>query len=92
MYAVEKLTLLEAQGKLTRGSRFRKRPRTLEELNEFFTIIINKGVIKEIKDYWKTSWESQIPFFWHVMSWDRFELIFWMVHVSHTEGSTADPT
>ena len=89
-YAVEKLTLLEAQGKLTRGSRFRKwRPLTLEELNGFFAIIINMGVIKvpEIEDYWKTSWESQIPFFSHVMSRDRFELIFWMIHVSHTEGS-----
>ena len=32
-YAAEKLTLLEAQGKLTRGSRFRKwRPLTLEEM------------------------------------------------------------
>ena len=48
------------------------------------------GIIKvpEIEDYWKTSWVSQIPFFSHIMPRDRFELIFWMLHVSHTEGST----
>ena len=89
-YVAERLTLLEAQGKLTRGSRFRKwRPLTLEEMNGFLAIILNMGVIKvpEIEDYWKTSWESQNPFFSHVMARDRFELIFWMVHVSHTEGS-----
>ena len=31
--------------------------------------------------------ESQIPFFSCIMLRDRFELIFWMLHISHTEGS-----
>ena len=42
----------------------------------------------EIEDYWKTTWESQISFFGRVMPRDRFELIFWMLHVSHTEGNS----
>ena len=48
------------------------------------------GVVRlpEIEDYWKTTWESQIPFFGRVMPRHRFELIFWMLYVSHTEGNS----
>ncbi len=43
------------------------------------------GIIKlpELEDYWKTSWVAEIPFFSRVMPRDRFELIFWMLHISH---------
>ena len=52
----------------------------------FLAITLNMGIVKvpEIKDYWKTSWESHIPFFSRVMPRDRFGLIFWMLHA---EGS-----
>ena len=33
--------------------------------------------------------ESQIPFFGRVMARDRFELIFWLLHISHNEGSAS---
>lgn len=89
-YAAARIAQLEAQGKLTQRSRFQRwTPLTLEELNGFLAIVLNMGVVKvpEIEDYWKTSWESQITFFSRVMPRDRFELIFWMLHISHTEGS-----
>ena len=86
-----KIAALEAQGKLTRRSCFQKwKLLTLEELNGFLAIIINMGVIKVPKseDYWKSTWESQIPFFTRVMPRDRFELIiFCILHISHAEGS-----
>ena len=48
------------------------------------------GIINlpSIEDYWKTTWITEIPFFSRVMPRDRFELIFWMLHVSH---STSHP-
>ncbi|CAI8020863.1 PiggyBac transposable element-derived protein 4 [Geodia barretti] len=90
-YASEKISKLQAQGNLRQKSRFRKwTPLTIEEFHGFLAIVLNMGIIKvpEIEDYWKTSWVSQIPFFSRIMPRDRFELIFWMLHVSHTEGST----
>ena len=42
-----------------------------------------------VEDYWKTSWIAEIPFFSRVMSRDRFKLIFWMLHVSHSTVSPA---
>ena len=46
------------------------------------------GIIRlpELEDYWKTSWVAEIPFFSRVMPRDRFENIFWMLHVSHSTG------
>ena len=46
------------------------------------------GIIRlpELEDYWKTSWVAEVPFFSRVMSRDRFEIIFWMLHVSHATG------
>ena len=40
--------------------------------------------VPSLEDYWKTSWLAQIPFFSRVMARDRFELIFWMLHASHS--------
>ena len=62
-YASEKISQLEAQANIRQQSRFRKwTPLTPEEFLGFLAIVLNMGVI-----YWKTSWESQIPFFGRVM-------------------------
>ena len=66
-------------------------PLTLGELEGFLAIIFNMGIIRlpELEDYWKTSWVAEIPFFSKVMPRDRFEMIFWMLHVSHPTGPVA---
>ena len=38
-----------------------------------------------IPDYWKTTWESHIPFFSKVMSRNRFQIILSHLHISHTQ-------
>jgi len=60
----------------------------LRELEGFLAIIFNMGMIRlpELEAYWKTSWVAEIPFFSKVMPRDRFEMIFWMLHVSHPTG------
>ena len=49
-------------------------------------VIINMGVIHcpDIQSYWKTSWECNIPFFHDVFPRDRFEIIFWTLHIHTT--------
>jgi len=72
-----------------RRSRFSNwNPLTLVELYGFLAIVFNMGIIRlpELEDYWKTSWVAAIPFFSRVMARDRFESIFWMLHVSHSTG------
>ena len=56
----------------------------------FLAIILNMGLIElpQIEDYWKTSWVTEVPFFHRVMPRDRFELLFWLLHVSHSNNST----
>ena len=46
-------------------------------------IIINMGIshCPEREGYWKTSWESYIPFCHDVFSQNRIEEIFWMLHI-----------
>ena len=40
----------------------------------------------ELEDYWwRTSWTCAISFFGRVLPRNRFEQIFWMLHVSHSE-------
>ena len=83
-YAEEKINTLEAQEKLTRHSRLAKWTAvTLSELLGFIAIILNMGLVHvpELEDYWKVSWVSEIPFFSRILSRDRFELIFWLLHV-----------
>ena len=41
----------------------------------------------EIEAYWKTSWAANIPFFGIVMPRDRFQEIFWLLHISHPDPS-----
>jgi len=43
--------------------------------------------VPEIEDYWKTSWNSSIPFFGNLMPRDRFLEIFWLLHISHPDPS-----
>ena len=47
------------------------------------------GILRlpELEGYWKTLWVAEIPFFFQVMPRDCFELLFWMLHVSHSTGS-----
>ena len=89
-YAAQRIQGLQAAGKLTHGSRFRKwYPTTTTELQGFLAIILNMGLIElpHIEDYWKTSWETEVPFFRRVMPRDRFELLFWLLHVSHSDSA-----
>ena len=88
-YASERIEKLRADGKLTRKSRlFSWSPLTLLELHGFLAIVFNMGIIRlpELEDYWKTAWVAEIPFFSRVMARDRFEINFWMLHVSHSTG------
>ncbi len=85
-YASEKIEKLRNERKLKKRSQFNKwSALTLLELHGFLAIVFNMGIIKlpEFEDYWKTSWVAEIPFFSRVMPRDRFELIFWMLHISH---------
>ena len=89
-YASQRIEKLRAEGKLRPRSRFLKwTPITITELQGFLAIVINMGIISvpAIENYWKTSWIAEVPFFSRVMPRDRFMLIFWMLHVSHSTVS-----
>ena len=62
---------------------------TLEEMEGFFGVIINMGLIQvaNLESYWSTNWISEIPFFGHVFSRNSFEQIFWLLHLYHEEPS-----
>ena len=82
---------LRIAGKLGPSSRLGKwSPVSILEMKGFLGIIINMGIINlpEISDYWKLSWESNIPFFSRVMPRNRFQDIFYGLHVSHSEAIT----
>ena len=66
------------------------RPVTTKEMKAVLAVIINMGVIHwpERASYWKTSWESYIPFFHDVLPQNRFEEIFWMLHLQEDTTST----
>jgi len=72
---------------LTPWSRFAKwTPLTINNLQGFFAIILNMGIIHvpELENYWKTSWTCAVSFR-RVLPRNRFEEIFWMLHMSHSE-------
>ena len=86
-YAGERIEKIRTAGKLTKRCRFSNwKDVSATEMRAFLALILNMGIIQlpEIEDYWKTSWTSEIPFYGRVMSRDRFEQIFWMLHVSHS--------
>ena len=71
--------------RLTPRSRFANWiPVTLMEMQGFFGVIINMGLIQlpTLESYWSSSWTGNIPFFSRAFTRNRFEQIFWMLHVS----------
>ena len=56
----------------------------MEEMEGFFGVVINMGLIQlpELEAYWSTNLTGNIPFFGSVFSRSCFEQIFWMLHVS----------
>jgi len=89
-YASQRIEKLRAEGKLRPRSRLLKWTAiTITKLQGFLAIVINMGIISvpAMEDYWKTSWIAEVPFFSRVMPRDRFMLIFWMLHVSHSTVS-----
>ena len=96
-YAGDVIAEKERGGKLTPKSRWVKwRPVTTEEMKAVLAVIINMGVMHcpERASYWKTSWESYIPFFHDVLPCNRFdpcnrfEEIFCMLHLQDDTTST----
>ena len=74
-FVLEKIQSLETAGKLTSRSRWRKwKPITIQEMKAVLAIIINMGIIRclDMSSYWKTTWESNIPFFHDILPRDRF--------------------
>ena len=89
-YAEQKIGELRRTGKLTRGSRWNQwKPVSAEEMRAVIAIIINMGVLStpDLEAYWKTSWECYIPFFHDVMGRNRFQEIFWNLHIPQPSGS-----
>ena len=89
-YAELRISTLEREGQMGRRSRFHKwKPLTRAQMWGFLALLLNMGIIQlpDIEDYWKTSWVCQIPFFSTVLPRDRFQEIFWMMHIG-TAGST----
>lgn len=77
-YADERIQTLLRLDRLTPHSRFQKwKAVTKSEMKGFFSAVI--------ESYWKTSWVSEVPFFRMLMPRDRFQEIFWMLHVSHSD-------
>jgi hypothetical protein len=61
-------------------------------MKAFLGLIIKMGLMSlpDIKHYWSSEWITQIKCFGDVMSRDRFQQIFWMMHVGNdtTEESS----
>ena len=84
-YADERIEELSAAGRLTPRSRYSNwKPVTLSEMEGFFGVIINMGLIQlpSLESYWSSSWIGKVPFFGRTFQRNRFEQIFWMLHVS----------
>ena len=66
-------------------------PVTTTEMYGFLAVIMNMGIINvpDLASYWSTSWTTSIPFFGELFSRNRFEILFWMLHVSSVpDGQT----
>ena len=59
------------------------------EIKGFLAAVINMGIMKlpDVEAYWKTSWVSEIPFFRKLIPRNRFQEIFWLLHVSQPDPS-----
>ena len=66
-------------------------PVTTTEMYGFLAVIMNMCIINvpELASYWSTSWTTSIPFFGELFSRNRFEILFWKLHVSSVpDGQT----
>ena len=89
-YASDTIQSLASSNRLRPRSIFHKwQPVTVAEMEGFLAIILNMGLINlpNIQDYWSTAWTSQVPFFSSIMTREKFQMVFWMLHVSHTHSS-----
>ena len=61
-------------------------------MEALLAVVINMGLIQvpDIESYWSTNWISSIPFFSHLFARDRFEQIFWMLHVSRGDPGSEE--
>ena len=90
-YARSRIDEMSRTGKLEEKSRWRRwKDTTLDELKKVLAVVVNMGIIQvpELEMYWKTAWESNIPFFHDVLSRNRFEEIFWMLHLPLSTTAT----
>ena len=58
----------------------------IDEMKRFIGIILNMGIIQAptVEAYWRTDWESSIPFFRGSMVRDRLQLLYHtMLHAAH---------
>ena len=84
-YAEERIQQLDRANRLTPRSRFVDwKPVSIAEMEGFFGVIINMGLIQlpTLESYWSSTWTGKIPFFSRAFPRNRFEQIFWMLHVS----------
>ena len=90
-YARSRIDEMSRNGKLKEKSRWRRwKDTTLDKLKKVLAVVVNMGIIQvpELEMYWKTAWESNIPFFHDVLSRNRFEEIFWMLHLPLSTTAT----
>ena len=88
-YAHDTIQTLSSANHLCPHSIFHKwQPVTRLEMEGFFAIILNMGLINlpNIQDYWSTAWTNQVPFFFMLMTRERFQMIFWLLHVGHADS------
>ena len=84
-YAEERIQQLDRANRLTSRSHFVDwKPVTAAEMEGFFGVIINMGLIQlpTLESYWSSTWTGKIPFFSRAFPRNRFKQIFWMLHVS----------
>ena len=87
-YAADRIEQLRAQNRLSRRSRYKTwRAVTTTEMEGFLAVIMNMSVIRlpTVEAYWSTHWIGEVPFFSRMFPRERFQQIFWMLHVSHEE-------
>ena len=61
---------------------------TRVDLYGLLAVILNMGliVLPTLQDYWSTAWTTQVPFFSSLMTRERFQMLFWLLHVGHTQS------
>ncbi|XP_058792504.1 piggyBac transposable element-derived protein 4-like [Phymastichus coffea] len=66
---------------------------TIEEMWAFIGVIINMGTmpLANLQEYWSRSDVSYIPFYSNKFTRDRFNQIFWMLHLKTIQRQDAGP-